>query len=205
MTSKPNTDDKLAVINEGIQNYSVSRMFAILGESEKARPCVGRPFLGQKRQLTCHELQQELSSLGQDLEAIQLLLVPNPFEDIHALTLFLQELRKHLRPGARLYGQLDNPHNEHRYHEAYARYGFQKKVVQPLKSGHILQYQTQLEQPSLYLSEADLTKSFEAAGFQNFQFYGPFLSEDIATKWPKGFWDLFMEEPPFFTFSASFL
>jgi SAM-dependent methyltransferase len=139
------------------------------------------------------------------------------FDLVHAAYLFNyardeEELRRFcrvafdaLKPGARVVGFNDNPHTDPNQAPSFAPYGFEKRCSAPRREGDPIIYAihrpdgTSFEITNYYWSPDTYARAFEAAGFADFAWEGPFLGPGQRDN---PFWGDFMRHAPLIGFGA---
>ena len=151
-----------------------------------------------------HDHLESLKSKSEKHPSVLTHLAPSPCSDEESMTKFLADVKHLLEPEGFIYGFLDYPSPSKPIATAYAKYGFEKKLPSPLAPFDYITYMNQIhEVKSLHLGEVEYQSVFLNAGFSSLELFGPYANEDEIKKWPRSYWDLLLEAPPFMAYYAT--
>lgn len=115
---------------------------------------------------------------------------------------FCEVIYANLRPGGRFVGFNDNVANPPHLYGSYRAYGFLKSAPEGRREGDPITYTlfnadgTEFQIVNYYLAADTYATAFREAGFQSFDWCGPWLATDGEHEFPPGFWDTFFVAPP---------
>lgn len=118
------------------------------------------------------------------------------------LATYCNSIFQSLKPGGQLIGMNDNPQNLPKDYHRYKKYGFIKSCPPERVEGSPINYTiynsdgSSFSFDNYYLSSDTYKKTFTTAGFKNFQWVQPFLSDDPQITGDINFWDDFINQAP---------
>ena len=122
---------------------------------------------------------------------------------------FCRAIHASLRPGGRFIGFNDNPWNPPARYGDYRKYGFLKWSPPGRREGDPVAYTlynpdgSEFTFDNFYLSPSTYERAFAEAGFSDFSWRGPWLSDEGRAAFPPGYWDAYLASPPMVGIEAS--
>ena len=121
---------------------------------------------------------------------------------------FTKAIYDDLKPGGKFVGFNDSPMNKPEDYPRYKKYGFYKSTPVNRKEGDPVTYHfinadgSEFSFDNFYLSKDTYERAFKEAGFKNFDWHPPELSEEGLQKFGKAYWVEFFEYPPMTAMTA---
>jgi len=191
---------------EGIYTRKIRRRGAATVLGVDISPRMIELALSQEHEQTpaCNYLVSDVAAMGKldEFDAVVGVYLLNYAKTAEELLQFCRVIATNLRAGGIFVGINDNPANPVDQYDSYGKYGFWKTAGSPRTDGTPITYRirnpdgTEFGFDNYYLSPATYETVFQEAGFTDFAWLGPWLSDEGRRSFEEGYWDHFLDHPP---------